>query len=153
MKSNRQNLICELISRYEIETQDELVSKLEENGLKVTQATVSRDIRELKLTKATDKDGKVRYILPGEEGKDQIPMAARRFSRVLQEGFISCDLAGNLVVIRTMVGMAGAVAAALDSLHLNEVVGSLAGDDTIFIAVRTPEDGESLKRKIQTITE
>lgn len=153
MKSNRQNLICELIHRYEVETQEELVSLLEEQGLKVTQATVSRDIRELHLTKAAAKDGKVRYVLPGEEKQETSPVSARRFSRVLHEGFVSCDLAGNLVVIRTMTGMAGAVAAALDSLHLEQAVGTLAGDDTIFIAVRTLEDGAALRRMIESMVE
>ncbi len=149
MKSNRQNLICELIRQYEIETQDELVARLEEHGMKVTQATISRDIRELHLTKAAGKNGAVRYVLPGEEHKGQSPVAARRFSRVLQEGFVSCELAGNIVVIRTMVGMANAVGAALDSIHLEEAVGTIAGDDTIFIAVRTPEGGAELKRQIE----
>ncbi|MCF0135262.1 MAG: arginine repressor [Lachnospiraceae bacterium] len=149
MKSNRQNVICELIRRYEVETQDELVAKLEEMGFKVTQATVSRDIRELHLTKAAGKNGVVRYVLPGEETAQQSPVTARRFSRVLQEGFVSCSVAGNLLVIRTMTGMANAVAASLDSFHFPEAVGSIAGDDTIFIAIRNAQDGESLKNQIQ----
>ena len=117
MKSKRQALICELIEKNEIETQDELVRMLEENGMKITQATISRDIRELHLVKVVGDNGKIRYALPLEEAQISTPMAARRFSRVLQEAFVSCDTAGNLVVIHTMVGMGNAVGAALDSLH------------------------------------
>ena len=134
MKSKRQALICELIEKNEIETQDELVRMLEENGMKITQATISRDIRELHLVK---------------EAQISTPMAARRFSRVLQEAFVSCDTAGNLVVIHTMVGMGNAVGAALDSLHMEEAVGTIAGDDTIFIVAKSARDSEILARKIR----
>ncbi len=151
MKSKRQSLICEIIAEYEVGTQEELVSRLEEKGLKVTQATVSRDIRELRLTKAVSENGVIKYMMPGEEGDSQPPMAKRRFSRVLQEGYLGSDVAGNLVVIHTMVGMANAVAAALDVLQMNEVVGSIAGDDTIFLAVRTGEDANKVLEKINSL--
>lgn len=151
MKSKRQKLICDLILKYEIETQEELVTKLLEAGCKVTQATVSRDIRELRLTKIVGESGAQKYALPRQEGSIQPPLAALRFSRVLQEGFVGVDVAGNIVVVRTLTGMAMAVAAALDHLNLAEIVGTIAGDDTIFLAVRTVEDAEMLCEKIGTL--
>ena len=87
-----------------------------------------------------------------EDNDDEAPLKARRLSRVLLEGFLSCEQAGNIVVIHTMSGMANAVAAALDSLHMTEIVGTIAGDDTIFMAVRTIEDGKKLKQKVQELT-
>ena len=153
MKSKRQALICELIEKHEIETQDELVRKLEENGMKITQATVSRDIRELHLVKVVGENGRIRYALPTEDSQASAPMAARRFSRVLQEAFVSCDTAGNLVVIHTMVGMGGAVGAALDNLRMEEAVGTIAGDDTIFIATKSAASSEALVKKIRELIE
>ena len=151
MKSKRQKLICDLILKYEIETQEELVSKLLEAGCKVTQATISRDIRELRLTKIVGESGVQKYALPAQDASIQTPLAGIRFSRVLQEGFINVDIAGNIVVMRTMTGMAMAVAAALDHLNLQEIVGTIAGDDTIFMAVRSEESATRLCEKIETL--
>ena len=151
MKSKRQKLICDLILKYEIETQEELVSKLLEAGCKVTQATISRDIRELRLTKIVGESGVQKYALPAQDASIQTPLAGIRFSRVLQEGFINVDIAGNIVVMRTMTGMAMAVAAALDHLNLQEIVGTIAGDDTIFMAVRNEESAKRLCEKIETL--
>lgn len=151
MKSKRQKLICDLILKYEIETQEELVSKLLETGCKVTQATISRDIRELRLTKIVGESGVQKYALPAQDASIQTPLAGIRFSRVLQEGFINVDIAGNIVVMRTMTGMAMAVAAALDHLNLQEIVGTIAGDDTIFMAVRSEESAKRLCEKIETL--
>ncbi len=151
MKSKRHKLICDLILKYEIETQEELVAKLLEAGCKVTQATISRDIRELRLTKIVGESGAQKYALPRQEGSSQPPLAALRFSRVLQEGFVNVDVAGNIVVVRTLTGMAMAVAAALDHLNMDEIVGTIAGDDTIFLAVRTEEDAKMLCEKIGTL--
>ncbi len=151
MKSKRQKLICDLILKYEIETQEELVSKLLDAGCKVTQATISRDIRELRLTKIVGESGAQKYALPAQDASIQTPLAGLRFSRVLQEGFISVDIAGNIVVMRTMTGMAMAVAAALDHLNLQEIVGTIAGDDTIFMAVRSEESAKRLCEKIETL--
>lgn len=151
MKSKRQKLICDLILKYEIDTQEELVSKLLEAGCKVTQATVSRDIRELRLTKIVGESGAQKYALPRQEAENQPPLAALRFSRVLQEGFISVDVAGVIVVVRTMTGMAMAVAAALDQMRLEEIVGTIAGDDTIFLAVHSEEDARKLCEKISAL--
>ena len=151
MKSKRQKLICDLILKYEIETQEVLVAKLLEAGCKVTQATISRDIRELRLTKIVGESGAQKYALPSQEGSNQSPLAALRFSRVLQEGFVNVDVAGNIVVVRTLTGMAMAVAAALDHLNMDEIVGTIAGDDTIFLAVRTEKDAKILCEKIGTL--
>ncbi len=151
MKSKRQKLICDLILKYEIETQEELVSKLLDAGCKVTQATISRDIRELRLTKIVGESGAQKYALPAQDASIQTPLAGLRFSRVLQEGFINVDIAGNIVVMRTMTGMAMAVAAALDHLNLQEIVGTIAGDDTIFMAVRSEESAKRLCEKIETL--
>ncbi len=151
MKSKRQKLICDLILKYEIETQEELVSKLLDAGCKVTQATISRDIRELRLTKIVGESGAQKYALPAQDASIQTPLAGLRFSRVLQEGFINVDIAGNIVVMRTMTGMAMAVAAALDHMNLEEIVGTIAGDDTIFMAVRSEECAKRLCEKIETL--
>ena len=151
MKSKRQKLICDLILKYEIETQEELVAKLLEADCKVTQATVSRDIRELRLTKIVGENGAQKYALPAQDVSIQAPLAGLRFSRVLQEGFVSADVAGTLVVIRTLTGMAMAVAAALDHLNLEEIVGTIAGDDTIFMAARSEEYANRLRDKIETL--
>ncbi len=153
MKTKRQKLICDLIDRFEIETQEELVAKLQEAGCTVTQATVSRDIRQLRLTKIVGESGIQKYALPVQETPEQPPMAALRFRRVLQQGFVSAEVAGSLVVVRTMTGMAMAVAAALDSLKLEEIVGTIAGDDTIFLAVHSEESGRALKNKILALVE
>ena len=151
MKTKRQKLICDLIAKYEIETQEELVAKLLEAGCKVTQATISRDIREMRLTKIVGESGAQKYALPSQDKATQPPMAAMRFNRVLQEGFISADVAGSLVVVRTLTGMAMAVAAALDGLHLDEIVGTIAGDDTIFLAARSIESAQVLCGKINAL--
>ncbi len=138
MKRTRQSKILELIGRYEIETQEELGKRLHASGFPVTQATISRDIRELSLTKVSGKDGKPKYAVM-EYGGEKTPVFSDRYARVLQDGMVSISQADNLVVVKTVSGMAMAVAAAIDALGLEEIVGSIAGDDTIMCAVRTAE--------------
>lgn len=135
MKRIRQNKILELINEYEIETQEELGKRLHESGFPVTQATISRDIRELQLKKQADRNGKSKYVYAGnfDSGYNA------RYERVLQDGMVSIEKADNLVVIKTVSGMAMAVAAAIDALDIDEIVGSIAGDDTIMCAVRTAD--------------
>ena len=135
MKRVRQNKILELIDEYDIDTQEELGKRLHESGFRVTQATISRDIKELQLKKQADKNGKSKYICvtPGSASFGE------RYARVLQDGMVSIDQADNLVVIKTVSGMAMAVAAAIDALEIEEIVGSIAGDDTIMCAVRTAD--------------
>ncbi|MCH5265714.1 MAG: arginine repressor [Lachnospiraceae bacterium] len=138
MKRTRQSKIRELISQYEIETQEELGRRLMEAGFAVTQATISRDIRELALTKVAGKDGRPKYAAM-DYGGNPSPVYSGRYARVLQEGLVSLRQADNLVVIKTVSGMAMAVAAAIDALGIEEIVGSIAGDDTIMCAVETAE--------------
>ncbi len=147
MKNARQEKIVELITKYEIETQEELASYLEKEGCRVTQATVSRDIRELKLTKLTAADGKQKYTLM----QNQTPGINDKYLRVLKEGFVSMDMAQNILVVKTVSGMAMAVAAALDAMRWSEVAGCIAGDDTIMCAIRSAEDTVRVMDKIQKI--
>ncbi len=135
MKSRRQTQIIELIGKYEIETQEELGSRLVEDGFPVTQATISRDIRELCLTKVPSSSGKQKYAIVS----NGTPALTERFERVLRDGMISMDQADNILVIKTVSGMAMAVAAAIDSIGIEEIVGSIAGDDTIMCAIRTAD--------------
>ena len=146
MKVSRHAKIIELISQYDIETQEELAEYLNRAGFKVTQATVSRDIRDLKLTKVSVNGGKQKYILHRpEEGMSE------KYIRVLKDGYVSMDMAQNILVIKTVSGMAMAVAAALDAMKWNEVVGCIAGDDTIMCAIRTTEDTVAVVEKIRKI--
>lgn len=124
-------MIVELIEKEVIETQEELADRLKSAGFDVTQATVSRDIRDLKLTKVTLDDGKQKYVLIKEKNN-----AAKKYIRVLQEGFVSMDMAQNILVIKTMPGLAMAVAAALDELNIEGMLGCIAGDDTIMCAIK-----------------
>ena len=145
MKKRRHAKIIELIETYNIETQEELAGKLLEAGFEVTQATVSRDIRELRLSKVPDGKGRQRYAFLGREEA----FMGDRYIRVLREGFLSTEVAQNLVVIKTGVGMAMAVAAAIDAMKFPEVLGCIAGDDTIIVASRTMEDATNLTHRLQ----
>jgi len=147
MKISRQSKIIELISKYDIETQEELAERLMEAGFNVTQATVSRDIRELKLTKVAVDGGKQKYILLQKTEPD----ISEKYTRVLREGFVSMDMAQNILVIKTISGMAMAVAAALDALQISSIVGCIAGDDTIMCAVRTVEDTPAVMEKLNKL--
>lgn len=146
MKGDRHEKIVELVENYNIETQEELADKLGQAGFKVTQATVSRDIRQLKLTKMSTGNGRQKYVIMKQEEAFHL---ADKYIRVLRDGFLSIDRAQNILVIKTVAGMAMAVAAALDTMKLQEVVGSIAGDDTIMAAVRTNEEAEIVMEKIK----
>lgn len=146
LKKIRHDKILEIITQHEVETQEDLVGYLREGGFDVTQATISRDIRELKLYKMSTGRGKQKYIVLQQESEEQME---DKFIRVLRDGFVSMDMAQNILVVRTVSGMAMAVAAAIDSLHFQEIVGSIAGDDTIMMAVRTVEDTEQLMGRIR----
>ncbi len=148
LKKARHNKILEIIAKQEIETQEELAGLLKKNGFDVTQATVSRDIRELKLTKMPAGRGKQKYIVLRQEEKNRME---DKYIRVLKDGFVSMDMAQNILVVKTVSGMAMAVAAAIDAMQFQEVVGSIAGDDTIMMAVRTVEDTQQLMDKIRDL--
>ena len=146
MKVSRHAKIVELIMQYDIETQEELAEYLNNAGFKVTQATISRDIRDLKLTKMSVDGGKQKYvILKPEESMSE------KYIRVLQDGYVSMEMAKNIVVIKTVSGMAMAVSDAVDAMKWNEVVGSIAGDDTIMCAIRSVEDTVAVMDKIRKI--
>ena len=147
MKVNRHAKIIELINKYHIETQEELAEYLNSAGFKVTQATVSRDIRDLKLTKISVSGGKQKYILHRQDENGM----SEKYIRVLREGYLSMDMAQNILVIKTVAGMASAVCAALDAMKWNEIVGSIAGDDTIMCAIRSVDDTVKVMDKISKI--
>ena len=147
MKVNRHAKIVELINKYQIETQDELAEYLNEAGFKVTQATVSRDIRDLKLTKVPAENGRQKYAVlqSAQNGMTE------KYVRILRDGFSSMDMAQNILVLKTVSGMAMALAAALDAMNFHEIVGSIAGDDTIMCAVSTTQDTERLMKQLRKL--
>lgn len=147
MKVSRHAKIIELISQHNIETQEELADRLNSAGFKVTQATVSRDIRDLKLTKISVNGGKQKYVVLKPE-EDELN---EKYVRVLRDGFLSMDMAQNILVIKTVSGMAMAVAVAVDAMQWHEVVGCIAGDDTIMCAIRTVDDTKTVMEKIRKI--
>ncbi len=150
MKKGRQEKILEIIREHDVETQEELAQYLRNAGFQVTQATVSRDIRDMKLSKVTSEKGRQKYAIMGYGEKSLADMqAGEKYVRVLREGFAAMDIAQNLVVIRTVPGMAMAVAAALDAIKFPEVLGCIAGDDTIMVASRSVEEAEALIHKIK----
>jgi transcriptional regulator of arginine metabolism len=147
MKISRQSKIIELINKYDIETQEELADRLMKDGYNVTQATISRDIRELKLTKVAVDGGRQKYIVLQKTE----PGMSEKYTRVLKDGFISMDMAQNIMVVKTVPGMAMAVAAALDALQLNSIVGCIAGDDTIMCAIRSVEETVTVMEKLSKL--
>lgn len=149
MKTNRQSKIIEIIQKNEVETQDELSALLEKDGFRVTQATVSRDIRELKLTKIPTAGGRQKYAVITDAPEN----LSKKYERVLREGFLSMDMAQNILIIKTVSGMASAVCAAIDAMKVREIVGSIAGDDTIMCAIRTVDDTYAVMKKIRRIVE
>ena len=147
MKRNRQEKLLELISRYEIETQDELIGRLRENGYEVTQATISRDIRELKIAKMTTGKGTYRYVLP----KQSEAKVGMRFSTTLIDSIVSVDHACNIVVLKTYAGLAQAVAVGIDGMNMLQVLGCVAGDDTIIIVSRDDECATAIAERIRSL--
>lgn len=145
--NNRQEKILDIIIKKPIETQEELTSELKKEGFDVTQATVSRDIRKMKLTKVADSSGQLRYVAFSETDEN----LDEKYTRILRDGFISMDNAQNILVIKTVSGMAMAVAAALDHIRFNEIVGSIAGDDTIMCAIRSTEDVANVMSRLRTL--
>lgn len=140
MKAGRQSKIIEVVENNDIETQEELTSRLLLAGFNTTQATISRDIRELKLTKVVGANGKPKYIV--SKGAD-IEVTSK-YQKVLSAGILSMEAAENLIVIKTVSGVAMAVGAALDNLNINGLMGCIAGDDTVFVVART----KSLSREV-----
>ncbi|MEE1061176.1 MAG: arginine repressor [Ruminococcus sp.] len=147
MKSGRHARILELINEFSIETQDELLTRLKDEGYKATQATISRDIKDLRLVKALGSDGKYRYSASSKPVTD----IRSNFHTLFSSSVNYIEPTQNLAVIKTMVGMAQAVCAALDSLEHPSIVGTIAGDDTIFVACRTNEETKSLAEELRRL--
>lgn len=149
MKNARHEMILELVRTQDIETQDELVAKLEECGFSTTQATVCRDIRQLELRKIPGRDGRNIYAPPAADVRG----LKEKYLRTLSDAFVSVESAGNLMVIRTLSGMAMAAAAAIDSLDWRDILGCIAGDDTVFVALKNSEDGPELCGKLRKLAD
>ncbi len=148
MKHQRHMKILQLVQAEPIETQEQLLDRLCANGFTVTQATVSRDIKELRLFKRLDKSGRSRYDV---ESSSDTTHQSERYQGILRDGIRSIDIAGHLIVIKCYAGMAQAVCAAIDTMSFDGVVGSLAGDDTIFLAIRTNDEAKELLFELQKI--
>ena len=148
MKLERHSKIIELINKYDIETQEELADRLNQAGYNVTQATVSRDIRQLKLIKQTI-NGKQKYVVLQANFADM----NEKYIRILKDGFLSMAMAQNILVIKTVSGMAMAVAAAIDAFGWSEVVGCIAGDDTIMCAIASVDDTLIVMDKVNKLVE
>lgn len=147
MKNKRQEKIISLITRYEIETQEELIGMLYKEGFRVTQATVSRDIRELKLTKVLTGRGSYRYTV--SSSNENAPSI--KFNRALINSIINVDYALNNIVIKTFPGLATAVATGLDSIDSNDILGCVAGDDTIIMVVKTENSAKDISARIHAL--
>ena len=145
MKSARQEKILEIIDKHEVETQEELIAYLIAEGVPVTQATVSRDIRELKLTKVLTGRGHYRYIRSNQnKGSGSV-----RFNTALADSIHTVDHAGNLIVLKTFPGLASAVATGIDAMHMIEILGCVAGDDTIMIVARSEDSAADISDKLK----
>ncbi|NLN49585.1 MAG: arginine repressor [Clostridiales bacterium] len=136
LKISRHSKILEIIENNQIETQEELAEQLKNKGVNVTQATVSRDIKELRLIKVLSDDGRYKYAAM----KDQNTMMTERLLKTFAETVLSIDYSGNIIVIKTFSGAANAAGEAIDAFDIKEIVGSVAGDNTIFILVRNAEN-------------
>ncbi len=148
MKTKRHNKILEIIENYNIETQEELIEKLKLAGYDVTQATVSRDIRELKLLKVMSEHSTYKYVAPGGGHGDNKHI----YSKAIDGSIRSVECSLNNIVIKTYPGMANAVAARIDSFHESDIIGSVAGDDCIIMVTRTIEAAEVLTKKFRDLT-
>lgn len=148
MKSGRQAIILELIEKKDIETQNQLLEELWRCGIKTTQATLSRDIRDLKLIKEQTENGTYRYSTGSRAVEENVHEKLRN---ILKECFVSYDLAQNLLVIKTLPGLANAACSALDGMEIENLVGTIAGDDTAFIAMRDNQSAINFYNEISSI--
>ena len=148
MTPGRQNAILEIISEKDIETQNQLMQELAARGVKSTQATLSRDIKDMRLVKELGPSGNYRYVVAAKTETTDLDM---RLKKILRESLVSYDVAQNLLVIRTLPGLASAACSAFDSMEIENLVGTLAGDDTAFLAMRDKESAVKLYHEIETI--
>lgn len=144
MKTKRHLRIREIITNSDIETQDELVDLLKTEGFNITQATVSRDIKELHLVKIPLEDGRYKYSLPADQRYNPL----QKLKRTLREGFVGIDSTNNLIVLKTLPGNGNAIAVIIDNLDWNEIMGTICGDDTILVICRTDNDALTITNKI-----
>ena len=147
MKSSRQNAIIELIEKYDIETQEDMIAHLRALGYEVTQATVSRDIRELKLTKVLSSDGSYRYV----KNKINHHEGNIKLNHAVVDSIVKVDYSANIVVLKTYPGLAMAVASGVDALNLSNVLGCIGGDDTIMIVTRNEESSAEISENIREL--
>lgn len=147
MKNVRQQKILDIIEKYDIDTQETLISRLKEEGVFATQTTVSRDINQLKLVKAVTVDGSYKYIIPSIRKDNNAPV----MNSVITDAVFSVEAAGNIVVVKTHSGMANAVAVCVDALNHNDIVGSVAGDDTIILVVRTNDIAMKMENRLKDV--
>ena len=148
MKPGRQSVILEIISERDIETQHQLMQALAERGIKSTQATLSRDIKDMRLIKELGPNGNYRYVQAAKPEQDD---SSERLRKILKESLVSFDLAQNLLVIKTLPGLAPAACSAIDGMHIENLVGTLAGYDTAFLAMRDNDSALRLYHEIETI--
>ena len=147
MKKKRHSMILKLIEMYAIGTQEEMLEKLEENGFSSTQATVSRDIKELRLVKSLSPNGKYKY----STGRDNARDISSKFYSLFGDSVMSVEAAGNMIVVKCMTGMAQAVCASMDTLHFPDFIGTLAGEDTILIICKTDEIAEEKQNELRKL--
>lgn len=149
MKNARQQKILELIKKYDIDTQDTLIKKLAEEGYIVTQTTASRDIRQLNLIKGITANGTYKYIAPGSGygGEKKAPV----INSAITDAVVRVEAAGHIVVVKTYAGMANAIAVCIDSLQHDDIVGSVAGDDTMLLVVKTSDGAKALEQELRDI--
>lgn len=148
MKPGRQNVILDIISEQDIETQNQLMEALAAKGIRSTQATLSRDIKDLRLIKETGPDGRMRYVRPIESEEKS---HNSRLLKILKESVLSCDDAQNIVVIKTLPGLASGAGSALDSMQIEGLAGTIAGDDTIFLAMKSNFHAEQFLNQIREL--
>ncbi len=147
MKSARHQAILDLIEKHPIDRQEELLTHLRQAGFDVTQATVSRDIRDLQLVKVADADGRYRYMPAAASGK--VTHSPSRFEMIFRESVLRVDYAGHMVLVKCFSGMANAACEVFDAKQWNQVVGTLSGDDTFFILMRTEESAAEICKTLQ----
>lgn len=148
MKPDRQSMISKIIAEQEIETQGQLLKALEERGVKSTQATLSRDLRDMRLVKELGPNGNYRYVEPARNGSDDYD---QRLKKILRESVVSYDYAQNLLIIKTLPGLASAACSAIDGMEISGLAGTLAGDDTAFLALKDNAAALELYHKIEQL--
>ena len=146
MKNKRQSAILKIISDHTVDTQEQLLEHLRESGFACTQATISRDIRDLHISKQADENGKYRYAVTQEHHRIN---AAEKLQAIFRDSVTSVDDACNIVVLKTMSGLANAAAAAVDSMNIEAIVGSLAGDDTVLLVLRSEKAAGELSGELR----